>query len=211
LDEGLSGTPMYHGVVTTAQLLEPFRRRLLDGLAQSIVEDGYQSTTVADIVGLARTSRRTFYEHFASKEECFAALLTDVNASMIQQISSAVDRRASWSTQVRQAVEAWIGCAEGSPAITVSMTRDLPALGARGREVQREIMAAFVAMVQTLCGTEEWRAVREQPVSRQLATLLVGGLHELIATTVEDGGRASDITETAVEAVVALLGPPAVR
>ena len=196
--------------VTTAHLVAPFRRRLLDGLMRSIVEDGYRSTTVADIVGRARTSRRTFYEHFASKEECFAALLADVNTSMVQQITAAVDRRATWTAQVRQAVEAWIGYAECSPAITVSLIRDLPALGAVGRDLQREMTAAFVAMVQALCSTEEWLAVRG-PVSRQLATLLVGGLHELIATTVEDGGRASDITETAVEAVVALLGPPTVR
>ena len=57
--------------VTTPQLQQAFRRRLLDGLAESIVAIGYRNTTVADIVRLARTSRRTFYEHFASKEECF--------------------------------------------------------------------------------------------------------------------------------------------
>jgi AcrR family transcriptional regulator len=186
--------------------VELFRQRLLDALAQSIVEDGYRSTTVADIVGRAHTSRRTFYEHFASKEECFTALFADVNAHTIQQIFAAVDRRATWTAQVRQAVETWIGCAESSPAIFVSLIRDLPALGAAGRGLQREMMAAFVAMVQALCDTEEWRAVRG-PVSRQLATLLVGGLRELIATTVEDGGRASDITETAVQATIALLGP----
>src|SRR6185437_14381379 len=54
-----------------------FRRRLLDGLAASIADKGYRATTVADIVRRARTSRRTFYEHFAGKEECFIALLSD--------------------------------------------------------------------------------------------------------------------------------------
>ena len=41
----------------------------------SIVERGYRDTTVADIVRHARTSKRTFYEQFASKEECFIELL----------------------------------------------------------------------------------------------------------------------------------------
>src|SRR5437016_2311545 len=41
-----------------------FRRRLLDGLAESIITRGYRSTTIAEIVSHARTSRRTFYEHF---------------------------------------------------------------------------------------------------------------------------------------------------
>ncbi len=83
--------------VTTQQrppaIAEPagFRQRLLDGLASAIEADGYRNTTVADIVRGARTSRRTFYEHFDSKEACFVALLTDANAKMIREISAAVD------------------------------------------------------------------------------------------------------------------------
>ena len=49
----------------------PLRERLLDGLAASITEVGYRTTTVADIVRRARTSRRTFYEHFSDKEQAF--------------------------------------------------------------------------------------------------------------------------------------------
>ena len=184
-----------------------FRQRLLDGLAESIVEDGYRSTTVAGIVRRARTSRRTFYEHFADKEACFVALLTDANAEMIRQISAAVDPKAPWSRQVRQAVEAWIACAEASPAITLSWIRDVPSLGAQARDLQRGVMEAFVTMIQTLCDTAEWRAVGVGPVPRQLAVMLLGGLRELIATTVEDGGRARDMTEIAVRASIALLGP----
>jgi AcrR family transcriptional regulator len=193
--------------VTTVPV-DAFRRRLLDGLAESIVEIGYLDTTVADIVRRARTSRRTFYEHFAGKEECFIALLADANAEMIRDITAAVDPHAPWEKQARQAIEAWIECAESAPAIVVSWIRDVPALGVPGRALQRDIMAAFTLMVQTLCDTDEWRAVHPGPVSRQLAILLLGGLRELIATTVEEGGRASDITEVAVQATIALLAPP---
>lgn len=194
--------------VTTPQLQQSFRQRLLDALAESIVEIGYQNTTVADIVRRARTSRRTFYEHFAGKDECFVALLTHENTQMIAEITAAVDASAPWMTQVRQAVEAWIGCTESAPRIVVSWIRDVPALGASGRTLQRELMAAFARMVEALLETAEWRAVRPDGVSRQLTILLLGGLRELIATTVEEGGRASDITEVAVQAAIALLAPP---
>ncbi|HEV2784299.1 MAG TPA: TetR/AcrR family transcriptional regulator [Actinophytocola sp.] len=186
-----------------------FRQRLLDGLAASIAEDGYRNTTVADIVRRARTSRRTFYEHFTGKEECFVALLRDTNAEMIRQISAAVEPSAPWETQVRQAVGAWIGCSESEPALTLSWIRDLPSLGAAARQLQRELMEAFVTMIQTLCDTDELRAAGVGPVSRPVAIVLLGGLRELIATTVEDGGRISDITDVAVRASLALLGPRA--
>ena len=54
-----------------------FRQRLLDALEESIAEDGYPNTTVGDVVRRARTSRRTFYEHFSSREACFVALIAD--------------------------------------------------------------------------------------------------------------------------------------
>ena len=186
---------------------DEFRQRLLDGLAVSIEEDGYRNTTVADIVRRARTSRRTFYAHFSDKEACFVALLTNANAQMIRQISAAVDQNAPWPSQVRQAVEAWIACTESEPAITLSWIRDVPSLGTAARRLQRDTMEAFITMIHTLCDTDAWRAVRVSPVPRQLAIMLLGGLRELTASTVEDGGRISDITELAVHACVALLGP----
>jgi AcrR family transcriptional regulator len=184
-----------------------FRRRLLDGLAASIAEKGYQATTIADIVRGARTSRRTFYESFSSKEACYIALLTAANTAMVHQISASVDQTAPWAIQVRQAIEAWIACAESEPAIMLSWIRDVPSLGSTARRLQREMMEAFIDMIQTLCDTDSWRAAGIGPVSRQLAIMLLGGLRELTASTVEDGGRISDVTEVAAQASIALLGP----
>jgi AcrR family transcriptional regulator len=194
-------------VTTATRPVTDARQRLLDGLAAAIGEGGYPETTVADIVRQARTSRRTFYEQFSSKQACYIALLTDANAQMVRRVLAAVDPSAPWAVQVRQAVQAWIDCAESATAITVSWIRDLPSLGAAARDVQRDAMEALVAMIQTLCDTKEWRSIGVGPVSRPLAIMLLGGLRELIATTVEDGGRIHDITEVAVQASIALLGP----
>jgi AcrR family transcriptional regulator len=186
-----------------------FRRRLLDGLAASIAEKGYQTTTVADIVRLARTSRRTFYEHFSSKEACYVALLTGATVEMIREIIAAVDRTAPWESQVRQAIEAWIACSESEPALILSWIRDVPSLGDAARRLQRDVMERFIGTIHTFCATEEWKAAGAGPVSRQLVIMLLGGLRELTATTVEDGGRFSDVTEVAVQASIALLAPRA--
>ncbi|GAA3432711.1 AcrR family transcriptional regulator [Kutzneria kofuensis] len=192
-------------MVTSVQT--DFRRRLLDGLAAAIADIGYRDTTVADIVRLARTSRRTFYEHFTSKETCFVALITETNDEMIRRISAAVDPTASWPTQVRQAVEEWLACSDAQRAVTHSWIRDIPALGVLGRDLQRDLMEKFIDMVQSLTDTESLRAMGIGRVSRQMAIVLLGGLRELIASNVEDGGEATDITETAVQASIALLGP----
>ena len=79
-----------------------FRRRLLDGLTASIEERGYRDSTVADIVRHARTSKRTFYDHFATKEQCFFDLLTANNEELVDTLRDAVDPAAPWQEQVHQ-------------------------------------------------------------------------------------------------------------
>ena len=184
-----------------------FRRRLLEGMAAAIGECGFRDSTVADVVRHARTSRRTFYEHFPSKQACFIALLQEANAAMVRQIAAAVDPRAPWDTQVRQAIEAWIAAAQSDLALTLSWIRDLPSLGSEARHLQREWLEAFVVLIQNLSDTPELRVAGVAPPSRQLAILLIGGLRELIAATVEDDGDIGGITEVAVAATRAMLGP----
>lgn len=184
-----------------------FRRRLLDALAESIAENGYRDTTVADIVRRARTSRRTFYEHFADKEACFLALLSDANQRLIREVTAAVDPKAPWDLQIRQAITAYITMVGSEPALVLSWIRDLPSLGARARTLQRDMLEGFVNLVQALSGTEELRAAGIPPVPRPVAIIMLGGLRELIAWTVEDGAPLADITEVAVQSTIALLNP----
>jgi AcrR family transcriptional regulator len=183
------------------------RQRLVDAMAASIADIGYSGTTVAEIVRRARTSRRTFYEHFSDREACLVALLGDTNRATIQVISAAVDPAAPWETQIRQAVQAWIANAESQPAVMLSWIRDLPALGMAARELQKQVTEAFITLIQTLSDTDELHAVGIKTVSRQRAIMLIGGLRELTAMTVESGGRMRDVTEEAVAAAIALLGP----
>jgi AcrR family transcriptional regulator len=185
-----------------------FRRRLLDGMAECIRHHGYPDTTVADIVRAARTSRRTFYAHFADRQECLVALLHETNERTIARIAAAVDPDAEWGAQVRQAVEGWIAAVRADPPITLSWIRDVPALGqGRARRFQRETMAAFVVLIQRLTGTPRLRAAGVRPPSEQTAVILLGGLRELIAATVEDGRDVRTVVEPAVEATRLLLGP----
>jgi AcrR family transcriptional regulator len=185
-----------------------FRQRLLEAMAAAVRARGFRDSTVADVVRYARTSRRTFYAYFPDKQACFIALLQEANAAMVRQIAAAVDRQAPWDAQIRQAVEAWIAVAQSDLALTLSWIRDLPALGADARHLQREWLEAFIVLIEDLSSGPELRAAGVTPPSRQLMIMLLGGLRELIATTGEDGGDIGGITEVAVQATQALLDPP---
>lgn len=185
-----------------------FRRRILDGMAEAVRECGYRESTVADVVRHARTSRRTFYEHFTSKQDCFIALLTERNDETIAQIYASVDPHAPWRTQVRQAIEAWIASQQSDPSITLGWIRELPAMGADARQLQRAAGDAFIVLIQTLAATPEFEAAGLGRPSREVSTILTGGLRELVATAVEDDHDIADLVDVAVDSAIALLLGP---
>jgi AcrR family transcriptional regulator len=178
-------------------------------MAQSIADLGYGQTTVAEIVRRARASRRTFYECFPDREAALIALLAEANHSLMEAISAAVDPGVPLEIQVRQAVEAWIDRAEAEPALTVTWIRDIPTLGAAARSLQRQATEEFIDMVQSLSSTAELRDAGIEPVSHVQAIMLIGGLRELTAVTVEDGGRLRDVAEAAVSSAIAIVKPNA--
>jgi AcrR family transcriptional regulator len=54
------------------------RRALKDGLADLILERGYEDVTVQDIIDRADVGRSTFYAHFTDKDDLLLAILADI-------------------------------------------------------------------------------------------------------------------------------------
>lgn len=187
------------------QVEQGFRRRLLDGLAASIEERGYRDTTVADIVRHARTSKRTFYDHFATKEECFVELLSANNEDLVKALRAAVDAGSPWQQQVRQAVTAYVHTIEATPAVTLSWIRELPALGEGARPMLRRGFGRLTALLTELSAGPGFAQAGVAPLSPAAAVILVGGLRELTAQTVEDGAPPAGMIEPAVAASIALV------
>ena len=191
----------------TAPPGDAFRLRLLDGLAASIGERGYRASTVADVVRHARTSKRTFYDQFAGKEECFLELLRADVEQLGARIAAAVDPESEWDRQIRQAVEAYVGHIESRQPLTLSWIRELPSLGAVARPVQRRGLQLLADFLIDLSASPGFRRAGLPPLTPPLAVILLGGLRELTALAVEDGRPVREIVEPAVDASVALLGP----
>lgn len=121
----------------SAPVVQDFRRRLLDGLAASIEERGYRESTVADIVRCARTSKRTFYDHFAGKEECFIELVSAKNDDLVVTLTEAVDPEAPWQAAGAPSRDRLCRHHRGQPGDRAELDPDLPALGDAARPTVR--------------------------------------------------------------------------
>ena len=65
--------------LSRTEVAEIQRWRIFRAMASVMSEKGYSNVTVADVVAKAGISRRTFYEHFLDKENCFIALVEEVS------------------------------------------------------------------------------------------------------------------------------------
>ena len=102
-------------------------------------------------------------------------------------------------------VGAYVTAIETNPALTLAWIREFPALGEAVRPVQRRGMRLFTDMLVDLTSSPGFRRAGMHTVSRQTALILLGGLRELTAHTLEDGEDIRGITDTAVAACVALV------
>lgn len=84
------------------------RERLIAGLARATGEHGYSGTTIAHITRHASVSRRTFYEHFSSKDECFVAAYETVMGELKERVEEAFERADDWPHAVKDGIRAML-------------------------------------------------------------------------------------------------------
>ena len=183
------------------------RERLIAAMAAAIEEKGYRDTTVADVVRIARTSRRNFYEHFADRDACFLALFDATNEAMMQQIADAVHADQPLDEQVDSAVDAYIDNVASQPALYRSFVRELPGLGQAGADRGLATLERFAGMLVGFVesGRRAQPELGLRPLTMDTATIIVGGLRELLVIALQRGRDMHELRASAGETVKAIL------
>ncbi len=91
--------------------------RIINALADEVGEKGYRAVTVADIVRRAGIARNTFYDNFASKQDCFLATLDYALEEALRRIIDAATEVESWQMRVRAGLAAFLGYVATEPAL----------------------------------------------------------------------------------------------
>jgi AcrR family transcriptional regulator len=184
------------------------RERLIAAMAASVRERGYADTTVADVVRIARTSRRTFYEHFEDRAACFLALFDVTNEGVIAAIADAVDPSAELAVQVDQALGTYLDTVAANPELYRAFVREVPALGDRGAAHQLAVIERFADQLVELVeqGRREQPALPAGPLSTDAAIMIVGGVRELMVIAAQQGRDVSGLRPEIAAVVSAIVG-----
>jgi AcrR family transcriptional regulator len=122
------------------------RERLIAGIIAAVAENGYPETTIATIVKRAALSRKTFYEHFANKEECFAAAY-EASFDYLRQAIGGVEVDGNWGQLVRGRLERLLGLLSEEPDLAafflVAPTSAGDEIVERHHQTMRELVGAL--------------------------------------------------------------------
>ncbi|HBW51394.1 MAG TPA: TetR family transcriptional regulator [Herpetosiphon sp.] len=198
-------------VAMTEQVTEAeYRSRLMDGMAAAVAEKGYAETTIADIVRLARVSKRTFYQHFASKEECLLALYTAATDQLIEVIRRAIEGAHDMHSRVRCAHRAYLQRIKEHPLLMRTLFIEILAAGSRGLQVRRAANQRFADLLRATGADQQYDSPQKRHITPALAMAIVGGINELILQAMESNQieRLLEIEEPATALLEAVLARP---
>ena len=165
---------------------QPVRERLEAGLATAVAEKGLAATTIADVARLAGTSKRTFYEHFADKEECFLALYRTRSAELMAAVDAALSPGATPATvQLHDAARAFLTFLTEDRALGRAHVVDVQTLGERGVRARREVVDRHADTLLRMLEQARDAGTAVRRLTHLEAVCVVGGLNEVALRALE--------------------------
>jgi AcrR family transcriptional regulator len=166
------------------------RERMLDAIVQAVAEKGYSGATVADVVSKAGVSRKTFYEHFRDKEECFLAAYDEGVALLMDQVRIAGEGATNFHDRMRARTRAYLTLLVEEPAFARAYLIEVFAAGDAALERRREVHRRFANFAREL-NEQARREFPEMPeVPEEVFVAAFGAINELLYTYVGEGRTA---------------------
>ena len=182
------------------------RQRLLEAIVELVAEKGYSEATIGDIVSRAGTAKRTFYDHFADKLECFLAALEGITDTLVAasarlfSVSGTVRERCEYS--MRGYLELLVSMPNTAKVFYLEAVAAGPESVTRRHAVQLKFARNIVALSRGAATAGEGQELTELH-----AMAVVGALHQMIYGQLLDHGPDSllEIIDDVVEIAVAFL------
>jgi len=172
-------------------------------------EKGYTSASIADVVARAGVSRRTFYEHFADKEECFIAAYDDLFDGIFAAVVTAYDGECAWPERIRAATAALLTGLAAEPEQARAGLVEVLAAGPRAVERRDAGLRAFRTFFDP---------ARPEVPDHQLPPIVaeatIGGIYEVMYRRIvtEGPGVLLDLYPDVVQLALApFIGPQAAQ
>jgi AcrR family transcriptional regulator len=187
LRPGPNGLP--RGQVTEIQ-----RSRMLAAAVEAVEDVGYSRMTVAQVIGRAKVSRKTFYDVFDDREDCFLAAFDLAIAQAKAHSGDAYEHDQSWRDSVRSGLARLLMFLDDEPGLAKLCVVEALGAGTKVLERRAQVLEELAAIVDR--GRAVTNATREPP--DVTAEGVVGAVFAVLHTRLLEGSS---------EPLTNLLGP----
>jgi AcrR family transcriptional regulator len=162
----------------SVQVSEVQRARMLSSAAVVVSEYGYGQMSVARVTAGARVSRRTFYDVFEDREDCFLAVFDVALSRLSEPVVSAYERERAWREKVRAALGVLLVFLDEQPEVASLLVVDALQAGPRVLRRRAEVLGRL-GMVLDRGG---WKAKSAKGLPELTGEGVVGAVFSVIHT-----------------------------
>ena len=187
------------------------RDRLLWGAVESIAEQGYAATSVAEIIRRAGVSRTTFYQLFEDKLDCFLAayrMASGVVAAVLAEelVRIEADRDVAPIDQLDRLLDAYLRTLADNPVLSRVFLVEVYAAGPEAIAQRRASLDQFVDLVAAT-HRDASGLLGSGPDQRFAAQVLVEAVSSMVTTATGAGDVASlpDLRAPLIELAARML------
>lgn len=155
------------------------RQRIFKALATVMARNGYNNTTVDDLIKEAGVSKATFYQHFTSKQDCFMSAY----ARMQQHVIAAVQEVPQVGTPMEQfaaMLDRYLGFLALDPPTARLFLIEVYAAGPDAMRRRVELQQEFVSGLAAIFDADS------KP-DRFACQMLVAAISMLVTNALADG------------------------
>ena len=183
-----TGTRLRRGPngVPRGQVTEIQRGRMIAAAVEAVEEVGYSRMTVAQVIARARVSRKTFYDVFADREDCFLAAFDQAMEQVRDRARASFEAESSWREAIRAGLTRLLGLMDQEPALTKLCVVEALAAGERVLERRARIFEELAQVIDL--GRSATGALDPPEVT---AEGVIGAIFAVIHNRVLEGGSES--------------------
>lgn len=182
-------------------VVENQRARLISSMIETVAELGYGKATIAEVIKRAKISRRTFYESFSNKEDCYRAAY-EASFEYLRDEAVAAVAAAEWPGSVRVGLEGLLESLATHPKLAsfflVSPVSVGDEIAARHHLAMRELVEVLLAGAP--------KATASTVAAQTRIEALAGGLSRLTAVKI-NAGRSGELPALLPDLVELFLRP----
>jgi AcrR family transcriptional regulator len=186
------------------------RERIVRAMLECVAREGYEATTVPQVVATARVSRNAFYEFFKDKTDCFIAVC-DQGAEELLSDLVGLASEPDWIRALLEGTRRYLRWWQERPALSRAYFLSLPAAGERALRQRERQYAAFRAMFEDLARRARAEQPELAPLPPIMPRVLVLAITELVAEEVRAGalGRLTELEHDIAQLALRLLADEA--